>query len=79
MRPTSATSRRSTTYERDSYPFAIMVNGDGKRFLDEGADIRNYTYAKYGRIILQQPVQFAWQIFDSSVTHLLRPEYRRGT
>jgi len=63
-------------YERDNYPFSIMVNADGKRFLDEGADIRNYTYAKYGRIILQQPDQFAWQIFDSSVTHLLRPEYR---
>ena len=63
-------------YERDSYPFSIMVNAEGKRFLDEGADIRNYTYAKYGRIILQQPMQFAWQIFDSSVTHLLRPEYR---
>jgi tricarballylate dehydrogenase len=68
----------STTddYERDSYPFSIMVNAEGKRFLDEGADIRNYTYAKYGRIILQQPMQFAWQIFDSSMTHLLRPEYR---
>ena len=63
-------------YERDSYPFSIMVNANGKRFLDEGADIRNYTYAKYGRIILEQPGQFAWQIFDSSVTHLLRPEYR---
>lgn len=63
-------------YERDSYPFAILVNSEGKRFLDEGADIRNYTYAKYGRIILQQPGQFAWQVFDSSVTHLLRPEYR---
>jgi len=63
-------------YERDSYPFSIMVNAEGRRFLDEGADIRNYTYAKYGRIILDQPGQFAWQIFDSSVTHLLRPEYR---
>jgi tricarballylate dehydrogenase len=63
-------------YERDNYPFSIMVNADGKRFLDEGADIRNYTYAKYGRIILQQPDQFAWQIFDSSVTQMLRPEYR---
>jgi tricarballylate dehydrogenase len=63
-------------YERDNYPFSIMVNSEGKRFLDEGADIRNYTYAKYGRIILQQPEQFAWQIFDSTVTHMLRPEYR---
>jgi len=63
-------------YERDSYPFSIMVNAEGKRFLDEGADIRNYTYAKYGHIVMKQPGQFAWQIFDSSVTHLLRPEYR---
>ena len=63
-------------YERDNYPFSIMVNSEGKRFLDEGADIRNYTYAKYGKIVLQQPGQFAWQIFDSSVTHMLRPEYR---
>ncbi len=62
-------------YERDSYPFSIMVNSEGRRFLDEGADIRNYTYAKYGRIVLQQPGQFAWQVFDSTVTHLLRPEY----
>ncbi len=63
-------------YERDSYPFSIIVNADGKRFLDEGAEFRNYTYAKYGRIILEQPGQFAWQIYDSKVVHLLRPEYR---
>lgn len=62
-------------FERDSYPFSIMINSEGKRFLDEGADIRNYTYAKYGRIILEQPGQFAWQIFDSTVKYLLRPEY----
>ena len=66
----------SDDYERDNYPFSIMINADGKRFVDEGADIRNYTYAKYGRIILQQPMQFAWQLFDSSVTQFLRPEYR---
>jgi tricarballylate dehydrogenase len=64
-------------YERDSYPFSIMVNGEGRRFLDEGADIRNYTYARYGHIILEQPGQFAWQIYDSKVRHLLRPEYGR--
>jgi tricarballylate dehydrogenase len=63
-------------YERDSYPFSIIVNADGKRFLDEGADFRTYTYAKYGRVILDQPGQFAWQIYDAKVVHLLRPEYR---
>jgi tricarballylate dehydrogenase len=61
---------------RHSYPFGIMVNGDGRRFLDEGADFRNYTYAKYGRVVLAQPGSYAWQVFDSQVTHLLRDEYK---
>ncbi len=63
-------------FQKHSYPFGIMVNAQGLRFLDEGADFRNYTYAKYGREILAQPGQFAWQIFDAKVTHLLRDEYR---
>ncbi len=63
-------------FQKHSYPWGIMVNATGKRFVDEGADFRNYTYAKYGRVILGQPDQFAWQIFDSKVTHLLRDEYR---
>jgi tricarballylate dehydrogenase len=53
-----------------------MVNARGERFVDEGADFRNYTYAKYGQEILKQPYQLAWQVFDSKVTHLLRDEYR---
>jgi tricarballylate dehydrogenase len=61
---------------RHSYPFGIMVNADGKRFVDEGADFRNYTYAKYGRVVLQQPGSFAWQIFDQQVKHLMRDEYK---
>jgi tricarballylate dehydrogenase len=63
-------------FQKHSYPWGIMVNADGKRFVDEGADFRNYTYAKYGRRILDQPGQFAWQVFDQKVTHLLRDEYR---
>ncbi len=63
-------------FQRHSYTFSIMVNGDGKRFLDEGADIRNFTYAKYGHLILDQPGQFAWQIYDDKVSHLLLDEYR---
>ena len=63
-------------FQKHSYPWGIMINAQGKRFVDEGADFRNYTYAKYGRRILEQPDQFAWQIFDKKVTHLLRDEYR---
>ncbi|WP_170764588.1 FAD-dependent tricarballylate dehydrogenase TcuA [Ruegeria lacuscaerulensis] len=63
-------------FQKHSYPWGIMVNATGRRFVDEGADFRNYTYAKYGRVILEQPDQFAWQVFDAKVTHLLRDEYR---
>ena len=63
-------------FQKHSYPFAVMLNANGERFVDEGADFRNYTYAKYGGVILQQPGQFAWQIFDQKVVHLLRDEYR---
>jgi tricarballylate dehydrogenase len=63
-------------FQKHSYPFGILVNAHGRRFVDEGADFRNYTYAKYGRAILEQPGQFAWQIFDRKVAHLLRDEYR---
>jgi len=63
-------------FQKHSYPFGIMLNAEGKRFVDEGADFRNYTYAKYGRVILNQPGQFAWQVFDQKVKHLLRDEYK---
>ncbi len=62
-------------FQKHSYPFFIMVNATGKRFVDEGADFRNYTYAKYGRVILNQPAQFAWQVLDAKVAHLKRDEY----
>lgn len=64
-------------YQKHSYPLGIVVNARGERFLDEGADFRNYTYARYGREVLEQPGRFAWQVFDARVAHLLRDEYRK--
>ena len=63
-------------YQKHSYPFGLIVNVDGKRFVDEGADFRNYTYAKYGKQILFQPERAAFQLFDQKTLHLLRDEYR---
>jgi len=60
---------------RHSYPLSVMINAEGKRFLDEGADFYNYTYAKYGAEVLRQTGQFAWQIFDAKVRPLLREQY----
>ena len=62
-------------YQKHSYPFGIIVNLNGERFLDEGYDFRNYTYVTYGRALLTQPQGVAFQIFDDKVKHLLRDEY----
>lgn len=59
---------------RQSYPLGIIVNREGRRFLDEGADFRNYTYAKYGAEILKQPGSIAWQVFDHTLRPMLRTE-----
>ncbi len=63
-------------FQKHSYPWSVLINANGRRFLDEGADFRNYTYAKYGRVVLEQPGNFAWQVFDRKVLHVLRDEYR---
>ena len=60
---------------RLSYPYGIMVNRDGHRFMDEGEDLGAYTYAKAGGLILEQPSGVAFQIFDKRTMHLLEPRY----
>ena len=62
-------------FQKHSYPFGLIVNVEGNRFVDEGADLRNYTYAKYGKEILAQPQRVAFQLFDQKTKHLLRDEY----
>ena len=67
-----AATRESSRY---SYPFSIMVNREGERFVDEGEDLQVYTYAKTGRRILEQPGSLAYQIFDQKTVSLLRSPY----
>lgn len=59
---------------KQSYPLGIVVNADGQRFVDEGADFRNYTYAKYGAEILRQRGALAYQLFDAKTAPLLRED-----
>ncbi|MCH8077561.1 MAG: FAD-dependent tricarballylate dehydrogenase TcuA [SAR324 cluster bacterium] len=63
---------------RLSYPFGVMINRKGERFVDEGEDFQFYTYAKMGGTILDQPGGIAFQIFDSQTTHLLEGRYKTG-
>ncbi len=63
-------------FQKHNYPYGIVINARGERFVDEGANFHSHTYAKYGGEIMKQPGMFAWQVFDDKVTHLLRSEYR---
>jgi tricarballylate dehydrogenase len=50
---------------RYMYPYSIMVNTNGERFVDEASDLRGRTYAKMGRAIMAQPGGVAFQILDA--------------
>ncbi|KAL1660534.1 FAD binding domain-containing protein [Schizophyllum commune] len=64
----------TNAYTKSGYPLGIMVNVLGERFVDEGEDFRNYTYAKFGRAILEQPGGVAFQVFDGRMVPKLREE-----
>lgn len=63
-------------YRKICYFLGVMLNDRGERFVDEGKDFRNYTYAQFGRAVLDQPGHRAWQLFDAKVADLLYGEYR---
>lgn len=67
----------SNEFTKSGYPLGLMLNTNGERFVDEGIDLRNYTYAKFGRAILGQPDNVAFQIWDQKTIPWLRSEEYR--
>jgi tricarballylate dehydrogenase len=63
---------------RYSYPYGVLVNVDGNRFVDEGEDEVWLTYAKTGSAIRKQPHGIAFQVFDQKTIHLLESRYSTG-
>ncbi|HEY3751487.1 MAG TPA: FAD-dependent tricarballylate dehydrogenase TcuA [Pseudonocardiaceae bacterium] len=75
----SSVPNGGTRTSRYAYPYSIMVNLDGKRFVDEASDVRGRTYAKMGRAILAQPGGVAYQIFDAKARRMgLLEDYDRN-
>jgi len=74
--PAFADRKRTDKSNRLSYPYCVMINRRGLRFVDEGEDMGLYTYAKYGGAILRQPGSLAWQIFDQKTVYLLESRYK---
>lgn len=75
--PDTGDREKSNEFTKSGYPLGITLNREGKRFFDEGSDIRNYTYAKFGRAILAQPGGVAFQIWDAQGIPWLRDEEYR--
>jgi tricarballylate dehydrogenase len=71
-----ATTDEST---RSGYQMGIIVNANGKRFLDEGEDWRPFTYTKFARQVIQQPQRMAFQVIDSKMFAYLSGRYNRGS
>jgi tricarballylate dehydrogenase len=57
----------------DTVPFGVVVNATGERFYDEGQDVWPKRYAIWGRLIAEQPDQFAVAFWDAKVNHLFLP------
>ncbi|MBI2872784.1 MAG: FAD-dependent tricarballylate dehydrogenase TcuA [Chloroflexi bacterium] len=75
-----ALAKLGDEWNRYSYPFGIMVNVHGRRFVDEGETWRGLTYAKTGRAVLAQPQGVAFQIFDAKCRRLdVIRDYERAT
>ncbi|KAI1773827.1 FAD/NAD(P)-binding domain-containing protein [Hypoxylon cercidicola] len=73
--PRASGNREMTNqYTKSGYPLGVMVNVHGKRFVDEGFDLRNFTYAIFGKEILKQPQGVAFQVWDADGSKLLRKE-----
>lgn len=73
--PSSGGDREITNlFTKQSYPLGLVVNTEVQRFIDEGADYRNYTYARYGGEIMKQPDALAYQLFDAKTEPLLRQD-----
>ncbi|OAA55073.1 Fumarate reductase/succinate dehydrogenase flavoprotein [Niveomyces insectorum RCEF 264] len=77
--PNSGDRAVSNEFTKSGYPLGVMINTQGERFVDEGVDLRNYTYAKFGRAILGQPEGQAFQVWDARGTPWLRDEEYRDS
>ena len=59
-----------------NFQMGIMVDGQGRRFLDEGEDFRDHTYVKFGKAITEQAGGRAYCIFDQQMFQ--REEFARA-
>ncbi|HET7139770.1 MAG TPA: FAD-dependent oxidoreductase [Arthrobacter sp.] len=59
-----------------SFPYGILVNSAGERFMDEAGKTVDLTYESVARTILQQEDSIGYAVFDQQVTTV--PGYRNA-
>ncbi len=57
----------------DTVPFGIVVDREGHRFSDEGADFWPKRYASWGGLIARQPGQVAFSLLDAKMSDAFMP------
>ena len=57
----------------DCVSLGIVVNGEARRFYDEGEDFWPKRYAIWGRLVAQQPGQIAWSVIDQKAIGRFMP------
>ena len=71
-------NEESQNNSRYAFNYGISINNQGERFADEGEGLPNFIYAKFGRKIIEQPNQLAYQIFDTQTVRFLPDGYFVG-
>ena len=59
-----------------NYQMGIIVDQNGRRFLDEGEDFRDNTYVKISKHIIEHADGLAFSVFDDRMVS--RPEFHRA-
>ncbi|KAK4505802.1 hypothetical protein PRZ48_003767 [Zasmidium cellare] len=62
-------------WERYAFPYCIMVNSNGQRFVDEGEDETSLIYSKIGAALAKEKDAKAFQILDQKTVRYLEPRY----
>ena len=81
--PQPALKAEGDTTSKRLFCWGISVNDEGKRFVDEGEDTIDMTYARYGQHALSQHGRIAYQIYDQraieALQHFLLQDLAQGT
>jgi tricarballylate dehydrogenase len=59
-------------HTRYPFPWGLLINVKGQRFIDESVDRPGYTNGDSGQAIVRQPQGIAFQILDQKTAHLVQ-------